>query len=309
MIEDQQNCEAPACTRHGGKCFVNYQCKPEPYKCGSLPENYMLDAMRYATKQISKPMENNFERKYRTLVSDILNNGELRNTRTGQTRAVFNKVISHKLDDGFPMLTGRKINLKTIAVEFEWMLWGKSLAWMQQQGVHIWDAWEGKGTIPYGHYIQRQWNAAKNILINEPQSRRAIIEMWQHNDINNYALPPCYHTLQFYISGGCLNLSVAFRSSDVAIGLPHDIPVLALFLKQMSKEINVHAGELTCMLVDAHINEENTGIMYKYLNRNTYMLTELIIAKDKLGLKQWERYSLRDYLFDAQPLPKLIVKP
>lgn len=249
---------------------------------------------------------NLFEQQYKVLVHEILSNGYLRQTRTGATQAVFNKQIRiGNVKQAFPLLTGRKISFNTVKAEYEWMYGGHTNAmWLWRFRVHIWDKWmkdDGDLGPIYGALIKEQWSKCMEDLRKNHQTRRAIIELWDPKRVDEMALPPCYHTFQFFIVDGVIHMTVQFRSSDVAVGLPHDVPVLALFLMQAARETGTSAGTLTCNLVDAHINSENFEAMNEYVSRDTFTeLPKVELVEDEL--------LLIGYQYNKLPFPRLIVK-
>lgn len=247
---------------------------------------------------------NRYELHYRNLLERILENGTLRQTRTGGTLALFNQQLTVHYDQGFPLITGRKLFIKNVVAEFQWMLSGSTnVDFLADKGVHIWDQWAddmGELGKTYGYQLMRQWHQIVTQITSNPYSRRHIIDLWQFDDLPGMSLPPCYYSLHFMVVDNKLNLTVVFRSSDAAIGLPYDVGVLSLLLYQMSQETNNCIGSLTCVLTDLHINEENIDAVKEYLDRPMYSLPSI-------NYESSFKINFRGYY--SEPHIKMIVKP
>lgn len=213
----------------------------------------------------------NYEQNYRTLLELIINQGILRNTRTGQVRAMFGLSLMAYVDEGFPILRGRKMFFNTIKAEAEWMLSGSTnVKDLWKHGVHIWDKWadaDGELGPTYGHQLRMQWGEVIQGIMSNPSGRRHLINLWDVYSINDMALPPCYYAIQFVVIGNQLNIVVSSRSSDAAVGLPYDIAVLAYLLEKACVETDLNAGWIQFNMADVHINIENLPAVIEYLSR------------------------------------------
>lgn len=224
---------------------------------------------------------NKYELMYRDIVASILSQGMQSESRTGKVQRLFGLSFGIPLKDGFPMLTGRQMFWNTIKSEAEWMLSGSTnVKDLHTNGVHIWDKWADEngdlGPV-YGKYIHAQWGKIRNQIMDDPYSRRHIIQLWDYTQVDKMALPPCYHTLQFFThDNGELHLCVNFRSSDVAVGLPYDVAVLSYLLYKMCGEICMVPGTLMCMIADAHINIENVPPLMEYMSRSIFPPPRLV---------------------------------
>jgi thymidylate synthase len=251
------------------------------------------------------PSVNRYEAQYKVLLERILyQRGILRQTRTGDTMALFNQQLTVSYEQGFPLITGRKLFIKNIVAEFQWMLSGSTnVKFLQEKGVDIWNQWADEaGDLgpTYGYQLSRQWDRIVTSLKNNPYSRRHIIDLWQFNHIDAMALPPCYYSFQFIVVKGNLNLTVVFRSSDAAVGLPYDVGVLSLFLYEMSLQTGYPVGELTCILTDVHVNVENIDAVKEYIDRPAYALPTLEYTSS---------FKLQFSGYSSEPHIKMTIKP
>lgn len=223
---------------------------------------------------------NNYEVEYRNILNKILRTKNEVSSRTGKCYVVFNTSLKVDLREGFPMLTGRKMYWKTVKAEAEWMLSGSTnVKDLHKSGVHIWDQWanaDGELGPTYGAQLAKQWPLIVESLTNDPLSRRHIISLWDIDRIDDMALPPCYYAIQFYVFNGRLNMTVTSRSSDVAVGLPYDIAVLAYLQHLMAAETGWKPALLTFNSCNTHLNVENEDGVLEYLNNLTGCLPDLV---------------------------------
>jgi thymidylate synthase len=248
---------------------------------------------------------NNYEMAYRGLLDKILKFGDLQETRTGAAMVLFDWQLKVMLQEGFPILTGRRMYFKNAYHEFRWMQQGHTnISYLKEHEVHIWNQWadaDGELGPTYGFQIKKQWERCMMNLIKDPFGRRHVISLWQFDDLEKMALPPCYTELQFYVSNfNTLNLRVTFRSSDAAVGLPYDIAVLTLFMLQALSDTchKYSAGRLTLNLTNVHVNEENIDPIRSYLRTP---LTQLPSLHSEFN--QLEAFGL------SNPNIKMIIKP
>lgn len=208
-------------------------------------------------------------KQYIDLLKHILQNGEDRPDRTGTgTRGVFGYQMRFDLSDGFPLLTTKKLHLKSIIYELLWFLNGDTnVQYLQEHGVSIWDEWaDENGDL--GPVYGKQWRRWEDPIHqqtidqiedalwqikNTPESRRIMVSAWNVADIPHMKLPPCHCLMQFYVSHGKLNLQLYQRSADVFLGVPFNIASYALLLMMMAQQSRLQAGEFVHTLGDAHL--------------------------------------------------------
>ena len=205
---------------------------------------------------------------YLDLLQHTLNHGTLKSDRTGTgTTSVFGYQMRMNLQDGFPLLTTKKIHLKSIIYELLWFLKGDTnTAWLNQHGVTIWDEWaDANGNLGpvYGHQW-RSWPTANGKQIdqisalvtslkNQPDSRRHIVSAWNVGEIDNMALPPCHALFQFYVANQKLSCQLYQRSADLFLGVPFNIASYALLTLMLAQVCGLQAGEFIHTFGDAHI--------------------------------------------------------
>ena len=205
---------------------------------------------------------------YLGLLDDILNNGVDRGDRTGTgTRGVFGRQLRFDLAAGFPLLTTKKVHLKSIILELLWFLRGDSnVRWLQAQGVTIWDEWaneQGELGPVYGKQW-RSWEAKDGRVIDQianvvesiranPNSRRHIVSAWNPADVDQMALPPCHCLFQFFVADGKLSCQLYQRSADVFLGVPFNIASYALLTQMMAQVTGLRPGEFIHTFGDAHL--------------------------------------------------------
>jgi len=207
-------------------------------------------------------------RQYIDLLKDILDNGTLKTDRTGTgTLSVFGRQMRYDLADGFPLVTTKKLHLKSIIHELLWFLRGDTnVKYLQDNGVRIWNEWAGPdGDL--GPIYGRQWRAwpdGKGGVIDQiadverqikenPDSRRLIVSAWNVADLPAMALPPCHAFFQFYVAGGKLSLQLYQRSADCFLGVPFNIASYALLLMMMAQVTGLQPGEFIHTTGDTHL--------------------------------------------------------
>lgn len=226
---------------------------------------------------------NKYEKIYKDLLLRVLQYGDETKNRTGiNTLKLFNQNININLNEGFPILTGKKIFFKKALAEFKWIYEGRTdLKYLQKNNVNWWNdfAINGKLGKVYGHQIKKYNNSVNQIeyCINEinNNTRRAIITLWNPSDLKEQALPCCYTQLNFVRNNDKLNLVIHFRSSDLFLGLPYDVIFGALFLIEISKQCNLTPYQLGLNLADAHIYKNHIEQVNLYLQSNIYKLPQL----------------------------------
>ena len=208
------------------------------------------------------------ERQYLGLLRDILDNGVRRDDRTGTgTLGVFGRQIRFDLARGFPLLTTKKLHLRSIIVELLWFLKGETnIRFLKENGVSIWDEWadaEGELGPVYGKQW-RSWSAPDGRIIDQietlvrnlrtnPNSRRHIVTAWNPADVDDMALPPCHCLFQFFVAEGKLSCQLYQRSADVFLGVPFNIASYALLTLMAAKATGLQPGEFVHTFGDAHL--------------------------------------------------------
>lgn len=205
---------------------------------------------------------------YQQLLKDILENGTQKGDRTGTgTLSVFGRQIRFDLEKGFPLVTTKKVHLKSIIYELLWFLQGNTnIKYLNEHGVKIWDEWADEngdlGPV-YGHQW-RSWPTADgghidqisqvlNQLKTNPNSRRMLVSAWNVAEVNNMALPPCHSLFQFYVADGKLSCQLYQRSADVFLGVPFNIASYALLTLMMAQVCNLLPGEFIHTFGDTHL--------------------------------------------------------
>lgn len=233
-------------------------------------------------------------KQYLTLLDRILKEGTKKEDRTGTgTISIFGNQMRFNLEDGFPLLTTKKLHLKSIIHELLWFLNGDTnVKYLQDNGVRIWNEWADEngelGPI-YGHQW-RSWpdynggtidqiQGIVDQLKNNPDSRRMIVSAWNVAEVDRMALPPCHTMFQFYVADGRLSLQLYQRSADTFLGVPFNIASYALLLQMMAQVSGLKAGDFIHTTGDTHL----------YLNH---------LEQAKLQLTR-----------DPRPLPKMLINP
>ena len=207
-------------------------------------------------------------KQYLDLLKDILENGTDKHDRTGTgTRSVFGRQMRFDLSEGFPLLTTKKLHLKSIIYELLWFLKGDTNAkYLQDNGVRIWNEW-AREDGDLGHIYGYQWRSwpdynggyidqiaqAVNDIKNNPDSRRIIVSAWNVADLPNMALPPCHAFFQFYVADGKLSLQLYQRRADTFLGVPFNIASYALLTMMMAQVCDLKPGEFVHTLGDTHV--------------------------------------------------------
>jgi len=251
-------------------------------------------------------------RQYHDLMERVLKHGLEKRDRTGTgTLSVFGHQMRFDLKDGFPLVTTKKLHLKSIVYELLWFLAGDTnVRWLQEKGVSIWNEWadeEGELGPVYGHQW-RSWpaqdgNAIDQIswVVNEikrnPDSRRLIVTAWNPADIEKMALPPCHCLFQFYVGNGRLSCQLYQRSADIFLGVPFNIASYALLTLMMAQVTNLKPGEFIHTFGDAHLYLNHLDQTREQLSRRPYPLPKMALnpeVKDIFGFK-YEDFTLENY--------------
>ena len=205
---------------------------------------------------------------YLDLMRQVLEHGHHKSDRTGTgTLSMFGAQMRFDLSQGFPLLTTKKMHLKSIVYELLWFLKGETnIAWLKQHGVTIWDDWaDERGELgPVYGYQWRHWNAPDGRQIDQiaqvvesirknPDSRRHVVTAWNPAELHRMRLPPCHAFFQFYVAGGRLSCQMYQRSADIFLGVPFNIASYALLTMMMAQVCRLEPGEFIHTLGDAHL--------------------------------------------------------
>ncbi len=247
-----------------------------------------------------------------------MDQGIQKNDRTGTgTMSVFGHQMRFDLSEGFPLLTTKKLHLRSIVHELLWFLKGDTnISYLNQHGVRIWNEWadvNGNLGPVYGHQW-RSWSGAEgntidqianavNAIRTNPDSRRIIVSAWNVSDLDKMALAPCHCLFQFYVANGKLSCQLYQRSADVFLGVPFNIGSYALLTMMMAQVCDLEAGDFVHTFGDAHIYLDHLDQVNEQLSRAPRTLPTLKVntdTKDIFGF-QYEDFELIDY----QPYPHI----
>ncbi|TMU86839.1 thymidylate synthase [Bacillus sp. BHET2] len=251
-------------------------------------------------------------KQYLDLCKHVLENGTKKEDRTGTgTISTFGYQMRFDLQEGFPLLTTKKLHLKSIVHELLWFLKGDTnIEYLQENGVRIWNEWadeNGELGPVYGHQW-RSWTGANgetidqitnliNTIKNNPDSRRMIVSAWNVTDVDHMALPPCHCLFQFYVADGKLSCQLYQRSADVFLGVPFNIASYALLTMMVAQVCDLEAGEFVHTFGDVHIYQNHLDQVNLQLSRDTKALPKVTInpeVKDIFGFS-FEDFALEDY--------------
>ena len=251
-------------------------------------------------------------KQYLDLCRHILETGVEKHDRTGTgTRSVFGYQMRFNLEDGFPLLTTKKLHLKSIIYELLWFLQGDTnVRYLQEHGVRIWNEWaDENGDL--GPVYGEQWRRWKGYdgetvdqiqqvirqLKTSPDSRRMMVSAWNPAQVDEMALPPCHCLFQFYVADGRLSLQLYQRSADVFLGVPFNIASYALLLQMMAQVTGYRAGDFIHTLGDAHIYLNHLEQVRLQLTREPRELPTMYINPERKDLFafQYEDFRLDNY--------------
>ncbi|ATC31359.1 thymidylate synthase [Caulobacter vibrioides] len=267
--------------------------------------------MSTAVLDAPKADANHPERQYLNLLADILESGVQRGDRTGTgTLGVFGRQIRFDLAKGFPVLTTKKLHLRSIIIELLWFLKGDTnIAYLKDNGVRIWDEWADENgdlgpvygkqwrswATPDGRVIDQISAVVENLKTN-PNSRRHIVTAWNPADVDDMALPPCHCLFQFFVADGKLSCQLYQRSADVFLGVPFNIASYALLTVMVAKVVGLEPGEFVHTFGDAHLYLNHLDQAREQLTREPFDFPTLKIAdKRDLFAFEYEDFALEGY--------------
>jgi len=249
---------------------------------------------------------------YHDLLKKVLETGIDRGDRTGTgTRSIFGHQMRFDLARGFPLLTTKKLHLRSIVIELLWFLRGDTnIAWLKQNGVSIWDEWaDDNGELgPVYGYQWRSWPAPdgravdqiSNVLqaiIDTPNSRRLVVSAWNPALVDEMALPPCHCLFQFYVGNGRLSCQLYQRSADIFLGVPFNIASYALLTMMMAQVTDLEPGDFILTFGDAHLYVDHFDQARLQLERQPRSLPVMRLNPDidNLFAFRYEDFSLDGY--------------
>ena len=251
-------------------------------------------------------------KQYLDLMRFVRESGTRKEDRTGTgTLSVFGYQMRFNLEDGFPLLTTKKVHLKSIIYELLWFLKGSTnIEYLKKHGVSIWDDWaDERGEL--GPVYGAQWRSwptqdGKSIdqisdvisrIKSDPDSRRLLISAWNVSEIEKMALPPCHALFQFYVANGRLSCQLYQRSADIFLGVPFNIASYALLVLMMAKVTGLKPGEFVHTLGDAHLYLNHLDQVDEQLKRQPFPLPKMSITKEIENVLdiEYEDFSLEDY--------------
>lgn len=261
-------------------------------------------------------------KQYLDLLNRILTEGAQKGDRTGTgTISVFGNQMRFNLAEGFPLLTTKKLHLKSIIYELLWFLQGNTNAkWLQDRGVRIWNEWADEdGNL--GHIYGYQWRSWPDYngghidqitevieqIKNNPNSRRLIVSAWNVADINNMNLPPCHILFQFYVADGKLSCQLYQRSADTFLGVPFNIASYALLTMMVAQVCDLQPGDFVYTTGDTHLYLDHIEQAKLQLTRDPRPLPKMKINPNVKSIFdfQYEDFELNDY--DPHPHIKATV--
>lgn len=261
-------------------------------------------------------------KQYLELVRHVLEHGTFKGDRTGTgTKSVFGYQMRFNMADGFPLLTTKKVHLKSIIHELLWFLQGSTnVHYLQENGVRIWNEWaadDGELGPIYGY----QWRSWPNYdgghidqiadvveqIKHNPDSRRLIVSAWNVAQVPQMALPPCHTLFQFYVADGKLSLQLYQRSGDIFLGVPFNIASYALLLLMVAQVTGLEPGEYIHTLGDAHIYSNHFEQVNEQLQRTPRHLPRMVLNPDVKSIFdfRYDDFKLEDY--DPYPPIKGVV--
>ncbi|MEC0239556.1 thymidylate synthase [Paenibacillus dokdonensis] len=251
-------------------------------------------------------------RNYLELLEEIMENGTPKEDRTGTgTISVFGRQLRFDLSKGFPLLTTKRIHIKSVVHELLWFLSGETnVRYLKENGVTIWDEWADENgdlgpvygsqwrnwEAPDGTHIDQIANVIESIKKN-PDSRRHIVSAWNVAEIEQMKLPPCHFVFQFYVADGKLSCMLTMRSVDTFLGLPFNIACYALLTHMVAQQCGLTPGEFVWSGGDVHIYSNHLEQVKTQLKREPYELPELLIKRkpDSIFDYKFEDFEFVDY--------------
>ncbi|MFM2010299.1 MAG: hypothetical protein RLZZ479_690 [Bacteroidota bacterium] len=254
-------------------------------------------------------------KQYHDLLNFILKNGKVREDRTGTgTISVFGYQNRYDLEEGFPLVTTKKIHLKSVIHELLWFINGNTnIKYLKDNGVSIWDEWaDENGNLGpvYGHQwrnfggVVDQLQNAIDTIKNNPKSRRIIVSAWNPVDIPQMALPPCHALFQFYVEGNELSCQLYQRSADAFLGVPFNIACYSMLTMMVAQVTNLKAKEFVHTFGDLHIYSNHLDQVNLQLSRQPKKLPSLEINPDVKSIFDFKYEDFKLIGYEPEPAIK-----
>lgn len=258
-------------------------------------------------------------KQYLDLMQDILDNGVQKGDRTGTgTISVFGRQLRFDLSKGFPLVTTKKLHIRSIVYELLWFLNGDTnIKYLNDNGVTIWDEWadeNGELGPVYGHQW-RSWPTPSNGTVdqitqvlnqikNNPNSRRHIVTAWNPSEVDKMALPPCHALFQFYVADGKLSCQLYQRSADYFLGVPFNIASYALMVHMFAQQCDLEPGEFVWTGGDVHLYNNHIEQANTQLSREPFELPQLVIKRKPESLFDYKFEDFEIVNYQAHPTIK-----
>jgi len=255
-------------------------------------------------------------RQYLDLMQEILDNGSIKTDRTGTgTKSVFGRQLRFDLSDGFPLVTTKKLHLRSIIYELLWFLKGETnIKYLKDNKVTIWDEWADENgdlgpvygsqwrswPAPGGKKIDQIANVIQQIKT-KPDSRRHIVSAWNPAEVDNMALPPCHALFQFYVADGKLSCQLYQRSADFFLGVPFNIASYALLLEMFAQQCNLIPGEFVWTGGDVHLYSNHFEQAKLQLSREPFPLPKLVIKRKPTSIFDYEFEDFEIVNYQSHP--------
>lgn len=255
-------------------------------------------------------------KQYLDLLRHVKDTGVDRGDRTGTgTRSVFGYQMRFDLADGFPLVTTKKLHLKSIIYELLWFLRGETnVRWLQERGVKIWDEWADENgdlgpvygsqwrnwPTPDGQHIDQIANLVEQ-LKTKPESRRHIVSAWNPAEVDDMALPPCHCLFQFYVANGKLSCQLYQRSADIFLGVPFNIASYALLTHMLAEVVGLEVGDFVHTFGDAHLYSNHFEQADLQLSRDPRPLPKLNILNKRSSIFDFEFEDFEITGYDPHP--------
>jgi thymidylate synthase len=255
-------------------------------------------------------------RQYLDLMQEILDKGSIKTDRTGTgTRSVFGRQLRFDLSDGFPLVTTKKLHLRSIIYELLWFLKGETnIKYLKDNKVTIWDEWADENgdlgpvygsqwrswPAPSGKKIDQIANVIQQIK-SKPDSRRHIVSAWNPAEVDNMALPPCHALFQFYVADGKLSCQLYQRSADYFLGVPFNIASYALLLEMFAQQCDLIPGEFVWTGGDVHLYSNHFEQAKLQLSREPFPLPQLVIKRKPISIFEYEFEDFEIVNYQSHP--------
>jgi thymidylate synthase len=248
---------------------------------------------------------------YEDLLRRVMADGDPKSDRTGTgTRSVFAQQLRFDLEQGFPLITTKRVHFRSVAYELLWFLRGdRNVGWLRDHGVTIWDEWaDADGDLGPVYGVQwRSWptpggghvdqiSEVLRTLTTDPSSRRMVVSAWNVGEIPQMALPPCHALFQFYVADGRLSCHLYQRSADLFLGVPFNIASYALLTHLFAQQVGLRVGEFVWTGGDCHIYDNHVDQVREQLSREVYSFPRLELRKAaSLFDYEFEDFEVVDY--------------